>query len=148
MKCLRCLRTAEPPSRERGRKINLGHRKARRWSTLLRSRQVRPKFRGMWSSRDLPFAKRLVRRHRLRDRNAGRAALDKGVTIKAAEAEADAGGKAVEVKAKVTVIKDAIFHPRNTPRRARIRRRVASRVDSLLRNCRPTTSQSFCRASP
>jgi hypothetical protein len=85
----------------------------------------------------------------LHDRNAGQAALDKGVTIKAAEeAEADAGVKAAEVKARDTVIKDAICRPRNTLRRVRIRRRVGSRVGSLVRNCRPTTSQSFCRASP
>ena len=99
----------------------------------------------MWSSRDLPFAKRLVRRCPLHDRNAGQAVLDKGVTIKAAEeAEADAGDRAAEVKARATVIKDAICRPRNTLRRVRIRRRVGS----LVRNCRPTTSQSFCRVSP
>jgi Ribonuclease G/E len=109
-----------------------------------RSRQVRLKFRGTWSSPRLPLAKRLVRRCPLHDRNAGQAALDKGVTIRAAEAEADAGGKAGEVKARATVIKDAICRPRNTLRRVRIRRRVAS----LVRNCRPTTSQSSCRASP
>jgi hypothetical protein len=97
----------------------------------------------MWSSRNLPFGKRLVHRYPLRDRNAAQAALVKGA-IKAAEAEVDAGGKAVEVKARATVIKDATCRPRNTPRRAPIRRREGR----LVKNCRLITNPSFCRASP
>jgi len=141
---LRRLRTARPPSKDRVRRTNFVQRRARRRRPLPRSRQVRRKFRGMWSSRNRPFGKRLVHRYHLRDRNAAPAALGKGAikaAIKAAEAEVDAGGKGVEVK--VTVIKDATCRPRNTPRRAPTRRRVGS----LVRNCRLITNQSFCRAS-
>jgi hypothetical protein len=137
VKCLRRLRTARPPSKDRVCKTNLGQRRARLWSALLRSRQVRLKFRGTWSSRNLPFGKRLVHRYPLRDRNAAPAALGKGA-IKAAEAEVDAGGKAVEGEVVVvTVIKDATCRPRNTPRRAPTRRRVGS----LVRNCRLITNR-------